>query len=254
MKKKSSVYPILIVVLILGQSVALCGADGKSELVSVMQKESYSLGYEFGGNLKRQTLDVDLDVIMAGIRDAYVGKQSKLAPEEMTRRIKDLKRRVWTERQKKYQELAAANFKAGQAFLAANAKRKGVMTLSSGLQYRILHHGTGPVPKATDSVTVHYRGTLIDGTEIDNSYARGKPSIVHVFGVIQGWREALQLMQTGARWRIFVPSKLAYAKRQFGRIPPNSALIFDLELLSVAQVPIRSSMDPQLAGPESEIR
>jgi len=254
MKQIVCVSLMLVVVLALGHPAGLNAAEKQPELISELRKESYSLGYQFGGNLKSQALDIDLDVIMAGIRDAYKGNAPKLTPAEMKELVGDLKRKVWTAQQKKYQEAAYANLKEGEAFLAANAKKKEVITLPSGLQYTVLREGTGPVPKATDTVTVNYRGTLVDGTEFDSSFKRGKPSTFAVFGVIRGWTEALQHMKTGAKWRLFVPSELAYAKRQFGRIPPNSTLIFDLELLSVAQVPAGSLIDPQHAAPEPESR
>jgi FKBP-type peptidyl-prolyl cis-trans isomerase FklB len=136
-------------------------------------------------------------------------------------------------RQKEMQELADKNLSEGKAFLEANRKKEGVKTLSSGLQYKVLAEGSGKTPKATDEVTVNYRGTLIDGTEFDSSYGRGKPLTVKVNGVIRGWSEALQLMKAGSRWQLFIPPDLAYGERVMGRIPPNSTLIFEVELISV---------------------
>ena len=252
MMQKIRFYLILAAILILGPFAGFCPAGDKPELTSEKEKESYSLGYQFGGNLKRQPIDIDLEVIMRGIRDAYDGKKSMLTPEEMKELIGGLKKKAWTVQQKRYQEKASANLKEGEAFLAENAKKEGVITLPSGLQYKALREGSGPIPKATDTVTVHYRGTLVDGSEFDSSYARGEPSTLNVFGVIPGWTEALQLMQTGAKWQLFVPAELAYGKRQFGRIPPNSALIFELELLSVAEGPVQSATEPRPAESETD--
>lgn len=231
-------------VLILVLFSVLCRAED-SPLRSEKEKESYSIGYQFGSNLKRKPVDLDLSVIIEGVRDAYEGKGAKLSTKEMEELIAGLKKKAWIKQQGLYQELLAKNLKEGEAFLSENAKEAGVITLSSGLQYKVLCEGKGPSPKAADTVTVHYRGTLVDGTEFDNSYKRGEPSTVRLFGVIEGWTEALQLMKTGAKWRIFIPAKLGYGKRRQGRIPPNSALIFDIELLSFQEGPLPATVEPE---------
>jgi FKBP-type peptidyl-prolyl cis-trans isomerase FklB len=243
--KSNRVGRVLSIVLIFVLSACLCRAEDTPGLKGEKEKESYSLGYEFGSTLKRRPLDLDLAVIVEGIRDALEGKGPKLTAEEMKEIIAGMKRKVWTKQQKLYQEMLARNLKEGEAFLAENAKKEGVKTLSSGLQYRVLREGTGPSPKATDRVTVHYRGTLVDGTEFDDSYRRNEPSTVRIFGVIQGWTEALQLMKTGAKWQIFVPAKLGYGERRHGRIPPNSVLIFELELLSIHEGPFPTNAQPE---------
>jgi FKBP-type peptidyl-prolyl cis-trans isomerase len=132
--------------------------------------------------------------------------------------------------------------------MKANEAKEGVRTLQSGLQYVILKEGSGPSPKETDTVRVNYRGTLIDGTEFDSSYEKGGSAVIPVAGVIKGWTEALQLMKAGSKWRIFVPEKLAYGQRQYGKIPPNSTLIFDLELLSLGDPLVPVLEEPQLSG------
>jgi FKBP-type peptidyl-prolyl cis-trans isomerase FklB len=225
----------------------VCWAEEPARLGDEKAKDSYSLGYEFGSNIKKQPVDLDLEAIITGIRDAYEGKEPKLSTEEMKEELGSLKKKVWVAQQREYQEKASRNLKEGEAFLAENAKKEGVITLPSGLQYKVLKEGSGPSPKATDSVTVHYRGTLVNGTEFDSSYARGEPATVHVIGMIRGWIEALQLMKAGSKWWIFVPPKLAYGERQFGRIPPNSTLIFDLELLSVTEGPVQGGTEPRPA-------
>jgi FKBP-type peptidyl-prolyl cis-trans isomerase FklB len=157
-----------------------------------------------------------------------------MTPEEMNKTLVELKRKV-TAAQQEERKMAAEKSRAeGEAFLAENAKKEGVVTLPSGLQYKILKDGAGASPQATDNVTVHYRGTLIDGTEFDSSHKRNQPATFRVSGVIRGWTEALQRMKPGAKWRLFIPAKLAYGERGTGSaIPPNSALIFEVELLKV---------------------
>ncbi len=235
----------LTAVLILVLCSVFCRAEDGPKFKGEKEKESYSIGYQFGGSLKRQPVDLDLAVIIEGVRDAYEGKGAKLTAKEMEEFIAGLKKKAWIKQQKLYQELLAGNLKQGEAFLSENAKKEGVKTLPSGLQYKVLREGTGPSPKATDTVAVHYRGTLVDGTEFDNSYKRGEPSTVRLFGVIEGWTEVLQLMKTGAKWQIFVPARLGYGKRRHGRIPPNSALIFELELLSFQEGPFPAVVEPE---------
>jgi FKBP-type peptidyl-prolyl cis-trans isomerase FklB len=208
------------------------GAEGL-ELKDQKDKESYSLGYQFGQSLKHQGLAINLEVYTAGIRDALGGAKPRLSQEEVNKTVSEIQSRVMAARQKEMQELADNNLSEGKAFLEANGKKEGVKTLSSGLQYKVLAEGSGKTPKATDEVTVNYRGTLIDGTEFDSSYGRGKPLTVKVNGVIRGWSEALQLMKAGSRWQLFIPPDLAYGERGMGRIPPNSTLIFEVELISV---------------------
>jgi FKBP-type peptidyl-prolyl cis-trans isomerase FklB len=208
------------------------GAEGL-ELKDQKDKESYSLGYQFGQSLKHQGLAINLEVYTAGIRDALGGAKPQLSQEEVNKTVSEIQSRVMAARQKEMQELADKNLSEGKAFLEANGKKEGVKTLSSGLQYKVLAEGSGKTPKATDEVTVNYRGTLIDGTEFDSSYGRGKPLTVKVNGVIRGWSEALQLMKAGSKWQLFIPPDLAYGERGMGRIPPNSTLIFEVELISV---------------------
>jgi FKBP-type peptidyl-prolyl cis-trans isomerase FklB len=208
------------------------GAEGL-ELKDQKDKESYSLGYQFGQSLKHQGLAINLEVYTAGIRDALGGAKPRLSQEEVNKTVSEIQSRVMAARQKEMQELADKNLSEGKAFLEANGKKEGVKTLSSGLQYKVLAEGSGKTPKATDEVTVNYRGTLIDGTEFDSSYGRGKPLTVKVNGVIRGWSEALQLMKQGSKWQLFIPPDLAYGERGMGRIPSNSTLIFDVELISV---------------------
>jgi FKBP-type peptidyl-prolyl cis-trans isomerase FklB len=208
------------------------GADGL-ELKDQKDKESYSLGYQFGQSLKQQGLAVNLEVYTAGIRDALGGNAPAMSREEIENTVLNVQSRVMAARQKEFQATAGKNLSDGKAFLEANGRKAGVKTLPSGLQYKVLAEGSGKTPKDADEVTVNYRGTLTDGTEFDSSYRRGKPLIVKVNGVIRGWSEALQLMKEGSKWQLFIPPDLAYGERGMGRIPPNSTLIFDVELISV---------------------
>jgi FKBP-type peptidyl-prolyl cis-trans isomerase FklB len=212
---------------------ASCFAAEKFELKDQKDRESYSLGYQFGQSLKHQGLDINLDVYSAGIRDALSGAKPQMSQEEVSKTVSEIQSRVMAARQKELQETAGKNLVEGKAFLEANRKKEGVKTSSSGLQYKVLADGNGKTPKAADEVTVHYRGALIDGTEFDSSYKRGKPLTLKVNGVIRGWTEALQMMKEGSRWQLFIPPDLAYGERAMGRIPPNSTLIFEVELISV---------------------
>jgi FKBP-type peptidyl-prolyl cis-trans isomerase FklB len=189
---------------------------------------SYGLGVNVAYSLRDQGFeDLNLDVFAEAIKDVYGNKQLAVNPEE----AEGLISKYYQEMQKKKFE---KNIKEGEDFLRANSLKEGVVTLKSGLQYQVLKEGNGPKPKATDKVTTHYHGTLINGTVFDSSVQRGQPATFPVNGVIPGWVEALQLMSTGSKWRLFVPSHLAYGNRQVSEtIGPNSTLIFDVELISI---------------------
>jgi len=211
-------------------------AGDKPDLKDLKDKESYSLGYQFGQSLKAQGVDIDLDIYAAGIRDSLGGKEPRMSQEEIRATVANLRQRVAAVQQKALKEQADKNYKEGEDFLIDNARKEGVKSLPSGLQYKILRPGSGRAPKAADTVTVHYRGTLINGSEFDSSIARGQPQTFKVDGVIPGWTEALQLMKEGDKWQIFIPANLAYGEKGAPpRIPPNSTLIFEVELISVPQ-------------------
>jgi FKBP-type peptidyl-prolyl cis-trans isomerase FklB len=213
--------------------LGVCSAGERPELKDQKAKDSYSLGYQYGETFKKQGIEVDPEVFATGMREALGGKEPQMSLEEIRETISGLQKRVFAVQQQQLREKAARNLEEGKAFLAQNAKKKGVKTLPSGLQYRGITQGAGSSPKAGDTVTVNYRGTFIDGTEFDSSYKRGEAASFQVDGVIAGWTEALQLMKTGSKWEIFVPSELAYGERGMGRIPPNSTLIFEVELIAV---------------------
>ena len=213
---------------------SVCHAQEKLELKDQKDKESYSLGYQFGQNLKFQGVDINLGVYTSGIKDALGGKEPQMSQEDIRATIAGLQQRLQAARQKELREKTEKNLNEGKAFLAENKKKEGIKTLPSGLQYKVLTEGSGKTPKAEDTVTVNYKGTLIDGTEFDSSYKRGQPATFQVNGVIKGWTEALQLMKEGSKWQLFIPPELAYGERGAGRdIGPNATLIFEVELLTI---------------------
>ena len=222
----------------LGLLLSFCTPEKKIELKDDKAKESYSVGYQFGQNLKKLETDLDANVLSAAIRDALSGKESRLSDEEMRAALTNLREKTVASMQASAKEQAQKNLAEGQKFLAENKTKEGVKTTESGLQYKVIAEGEGPSPKAGDTVTVHYRGTLVDGTEFDSSYQRGEPATFPLKGVIPGWTEALQLMKKGSKWVLFIPSDLAYGERGAGnRIPPNSTLIFEVELISFQESP-----------------
>jgi FKBP-type peptidyl-prolyl cis-trans isomerase FklB len=224
----------LVAITLLILSFGLCEAGEAPGILDENDRISYSLGYQIGGDFKRQGTDLKSDLVVQGIQDALKGDKPRMAPEEMKKTLVELKRKVTATQQEERKMSAEKSRAEGETFLAENAKKEGVVTLPSGLEYKILKEGTGASPQATDNVTVHYRGTLIDGTEFDSSHKRNQPAIFRVNGVIRGWTEALQMMKPGAKWQLFIPAKLAYGERGTGSaIPPNSALIFEVELLKV---------------------
>ena len=224
---------VLAVILSISFLFNFCLADEKLELKDQKDKESYSLGYQFGQGLKHQGLDINVEVYTSGIRDALAGTNPQLSQEELQKTVLEVQKRVVAARQKELKEMAEKNLSAGKAFMEENQKKEGIKTLPSGLQYKVLAEGSGKAPQATNSVTVNYRGTFINGTEFDSSYKREKPATFQVNGVIRGWTEALQLMKEGSKWQLFIPPELGYGDRGGGPIPPNSTLIFEVELISV---------------------
>ena len=224
---------ILLVVLGLSLLIPLSGAAGQPVIEEQKGKDSYSLGYQFGSNLRRQGVEIDPDLLISALRSGLDGRSPAMTSKDMTDTLQELQKKIMILATTRVEEAAAANLEKGKAFLELNKTKEGVTTLPSGLQYKVEREGTGRVPNAADHVAVHYRGQFIDGTEFDNTYKRGEPSIIPVEGTIKAWTEALQLMKTGSKWQLFVPPALAYGKRRFGRILPNSVLIFEIELLSI---------------------
>jgi FKBP-type peptidyl-prolyl cis-trans isomerase FklB len=203
-------------------------------LTTDREKESYALGMNIARGLKGQSVDVDPAVMARAIKDVLTGAKPLLTDEEAMEALRKLQTDVRQKQETERKELADKNLREGQLFLATNKAKEGVVTLPSGLQYKILTEGKGPKPTANDTVVCQYRGTLIDGTEFDSSYKRGQPSTFPVNRVIKGWTEALELMPVGSKWELFVPPDLAYGDRGAGNsIGPNATLIFDVELMSI---------------------
>ncbi len=216
--------------------VSLGQAQEQPTLQTEKDKVSYSIGVDIGNTLKRQSIDVNLDLVTRGLKDAMTGGKMLMTEEQIVETVTNFRKEMMAKQQEQAKRLGEKNKKEGEAFLEENKKKEGVQTLPSGLQYKVIKPGTGKKPKSTDTVTTHYRGTLIDGTEFDSSYKRGAPVTFPVDGVIPGWTEALQLMQEGAKWQLFLPPNLAYGERGAGHdIGPNATLIFEVELISVQE-------------------
>ena len=209
-------------------------AGEQVELKTENDKINYSVGYRLGGNFEQQEVEMKPDMLLQGVADATSDGKPLMTEQEMNTVLMSLANRVKAAQMEQMKKQGAENLKTGEAFLAENSGKEGVTTLPSGLQYKVITAGTGKSPQKSDKVTVNYRGTLIDGTEFDSSYSRNKPATFGVGQVIPGWTEALQLMKEGDKWELVIPSKLAYGERRASaKIPPNSTLIFEVELISV---------------------
>jgi len=203
-------------------------------LLTQKDKFSYALGMNLGTTLHRQSVPVDANILSRGLKDALAGGKTQLTEDQARAVLMEVQTEMRKKQQDQMQQAGATNKKEGEAFLAANKSKEGVVTLPSGLQYKILTPGTGAKPVASDTVVCNYRGTLLNGTEFDSSYKRGQPATFPVSGVIKGWTEALQLMPVGSKWQLFIPSDLAYGERAPGpEIGPDSTLVFEVELLSI---------------------
>ena len=213
------------------------GTASGVELKDLKQKASYSYGYSLGKNLKAQAVDIDPEVFARGLSDALGGGPAAMKDEEIKATLQAFARQLQARQAGMAGKAATTNKVEGERFLAENKNKPGVKTLPSGLQVKVLKQGTGPKPKATDTVTVHYEGKLIDGTIFDSSLKSGQPISFAVNGVIPGWTEALQLMPVGSTWQLFIPSHLAYGEnpRPGGPIGPNAVLTFEVQLLKIGQ-------------------
>lgn len=198
------------------------------------EKISYIIGRDMAANFQKQGLEIDPEVFLQGFKEATAGQKSQLSPEDSQSAMMELQQLMASRQNAVDGRQGDINQQEGAAFLAENKNKEGVVALPSGLQYQVLNQGSGKSPSKNDSVTTHYHGTLLDGTVFDSSYERGEPATFPVNGVIAGWTEALQKMKEGDKWRLFIPSNLAYGTRGAGGdIGPNATLIFDVELLSV---------------------
>lgn len=209
-------------------------------------KVSYALGMNLGTNLHKQSVEVDTAIVLRGLKDGLAAGKTLLTQEEAQAALTQLQTEVRNKQQEIMKQAGEASRKEGQEFLTANKTKEGVVTLPSGLEYKILTEGTGPKPTAADSVSCNYRGTLISGKEFDSSYKRGQPATFPVNGVIKGWTEALQLMPVGSKWQLFIPPEMAYGDRGAGAdIGPGSTLIFEVELLSIQPKDNKDNKDKQ---------
>jgi FKBP-type peptidyl-prolyl cis-trans isomerase FklB len=223
----------LVPTLALGLFVSSALAEDKPNLTNETERVSYAIGVNLGTSFQREELNIDQKALFAGVSDAMAGKPV-LSQAEVQSTIMKFQQEMMAKQQAKMAAEGEKNLKAGEAYLAENAKKEGVKTTASGLQYKVLKSGTGQSPKDTDTVKVHYEGSLIDGTVFDSSIKRGEPATFPVKGVIPGWTEALEMMKVGDKWQLVIPPKLAYGERGHPPvIPPNSTLVFDVELLGI---------------------
>ena len=224
----------LLAFLAFGFLAANVCADVAPALKTQKQKVSYSVGVDVAKRFAKMGMDLDLDVFIKGFKDGFSGNKTLMTDDEMHATMTAFQSDLMKKQSQGKQTAAEENKKTGEAFLAENKKKDGVVALPSGLQYKILKAGKGKKPTDADKVECHYRGTLIDGTEFDSSYRSGQPASFPVNGVIAGWTEALKLMPVGSKWQLFVPSQLAYKEHGAGAdIGPNATLIFEVELLGI---------------------
>lgn len=209
-------------------------AQEKVQLKDSKDKVSYSIGLDIGATLKRQGIDISIDTMVAGMKDSLSGAKPQMTEDQIKETMTAFSKEMMDKQAATAKEAAQKNAAAGEKFLAENKSKPGVKTTASGLQYKVLKEGNGPIPKPSDTVVTNYRGTLINGTEFDSSYKRNEPATFPVGGVIKGWTEALQLMKVGSKYQLFVPASLAYGERGAGQdIGPNETLIFEVELLKI---------------------
>ena len=232
----------LLITIGLGLGLGVTGfaADDAALVKTPKGKMSYAVGLEMGRNITNYLVDVDAEALAAGVRDSVSKKKALISEQDAIAGMNEFRGQMQAKRsetqklmQEKQKETGEKNKKEGEAFLAENKTKPNIKTTSTGLQYRILTQGKGKVPTSNDTVIAHYRGTLINNTEFDSSYKRGEPSEFPVTRVIKGWTEALLMMPVGSKWQLFIPSELAYGESGRPNIPPNSVLLFDIELIGI---------------------
>ncbi len=238
MKKGLLFLAVVCLVVLAGFLLAKNGQKNEKEktqgIESQKDKVSYCIGWDIGNSFKKQSLEINPDILLKGINDVLSGNNPQMTEKEMGQTMMNFQKEMMVKRTEAQKNVGEKNKKEGEEFLAKNKNNQGVISLPSGLQYRVIKEGNGKIPKLTDKVSVNYQGTLIDGTEFDSSYRRGQPAKFPVSGVIKGWTEALQLMKVGSKWELFIPSRLAYAEQGAGSIiGPNAVLVFQVELLSI---------------------
>lgn len=241
MKIVTRVLPFAVALCLTGAGIA-CAQEGTEEAPAaetgkpetLAERAGYAFGHNMGNNMLRQELSLDVEAMIQGLRDGLAGEEPALTQEEMQAAVQEFQQQMVAKQQEMQAKALEENKAAGQAFRDTNAAREGVRTTDSGIQYEVLTEGTGPMPEASDTVRVHYRGTLVDGEQFDSSHDRGQPATFPVTGVIKGWQEVLQLMPVGSKWKVVIPPELAYGDR--GSPPvigPGSTLVFEIELLGI---------------------
>ena len=240
-----------LIICLSAVSIASIGlAQDKPQLKDQKDKASYSIGYDIGETFKKQNVELNPDALFGGLKDALAGKEASLTKEDREKTLQAFQKEMMEKQITASKEAATKNAAEGEKFLTENKKKEGVKTTASGLQYKVLKEGTGPSPKETDTVVVQYKGTLLDGTEFDSSYKRNEPASFQVNRVVKGWIEALQLMKSGAKYQLFIPSALAYGERGAGQlIGPNATLIFEVELLSIKPPEPAATVAPGAPAP-----
>ncbi len=232
-QQKSKLISLALVAM---TTISLQACLDKSQFAKVKsddEKVAYTLGFNFGKQLSANTEGLDVNVIIAGLKEGFAKEEGRLTEDEMVAAMQGFSERRQATINQQREEMATKNQEKGAAFLTENKAKAGVVALDSGLQYKVITEGSGAKPKAEDTVTVHYRGSLIDGTVFDSSVDRGEPATFALNRVIPGWTEALQLMKKGSKWEIYIPADLAYGERGAGVIEPYATLIFEVELLDV---------------------
>jgi len=232
---KKLIFVLIVVVLIFGCKKKDAKNEApKANFKTLTEKVSYAIGTQIGKNFKSQGLELDLKLVKAGMEDAVKDKPLKLTEDQMMKAMQDYQQEMTKKMQIKQQNDSAKNLREGEAYLSQNKAKPGVVTTSTGLQYKIIKEGNGPTPKQTDVVECNYKGTFIDGKEFDSSAKHGGPASFPVNQVIPGWTEALLKMKVGSKWQLVVPAKLAYGEQGAGQeIGPNAVLLFDIELISI---------------------
>jgi len=232
--KEAIMRSLLSALLSIGLLASLAQAEDQASLKDPKDRLSYSIGVDIGQRLKSQSIEVDPEMLSKGIKDIYTGGKPLMTEQEVRDTLAAFQKDMIAKQKERAKVIGEKNKKEGEAYLEANKKKEGVKTLASGVQYKVITEGTGKTPKLTDTVTVNYKGTLIDGTEFDSSYKKGQPATFPVNKVIPGWTESLQLMKEGSKWQIVVPPALAYKEMGAGNmIGPDATLIFEIELISV---------------------
>ncbi|MHC4560669.1 MAG: FKBP-type peptidyl-prolyl cis-trans isomerase [Planctomycetota bacterium] len=218
------------------QSTGEAAAPKVVLLKTELDKVSYVIGTQIAQNFKRQEIEINIESLILGMKDAMTGKKLALGQDEIRQVMTSFQQRMMAKQTAKKSEQAVKNLAASKTFLEANKAKEGVKALPSGLQYKVIKEGAGKIPTTEDKVRTHYRGRLIDGTEFDSSYKRNQPAEFALKGIIKGWSEALLLMKEGSKWELYIPPNLAYGEKGRPGIPPNSMLIFEIELLEVVKV------------------